>query len=112
MLDGEKCIRCHKHFKFEELRMGPDGFSICNACAGDVNNYSKVLTCPNDGQALGRLLIGQFLVANCPGCQGVWIEGSEIERLRGELHWWNVNHVSQQFMRALLGDNWGDVSFQ
>ncbi|HEX8891359.1 MAG TPA: zf-TFIIB domain-containing protein [Pyrinomonadaceae bacterium] len=111
MLDGEKCVRCHKHFKFEELRMGPDGFAICNNCAGAVNNYDKELVCPNDGQALGRALVGQYLVANCAGCKGVWIEGSEIEKLRNDIHWWNEKHITLQFIRALLGDKWGDDFF-
>ena len=111
MLDGEKCLRCHRHFKFEELRMGPDGFSICDECAGVVNNYSKELICPNDGQALGRQLIGQFLVANCPKCGGVWVEGAEIEKLRRDIRWWNQRYVADQFIRALLGGKWGDDFF-
>ena len=58
MLDGERGIRCRKTYKFDELSVGPDGFSICTACKAKINvaNEEKRLS-----------------------CGGVWFDGDELK---------------------------------
>jgi hypothetical protein len=104
MLSGEKCIRCHQHFKFEELTAGPDGYGICASCASQLAK-SKEQLCPNDHNSLARRFIGEFLVGTCDLCNGVWIDGAEIERLRKELDWFYPQLKAVEFVRALLGDH-------
>jgi hypothetical protein len=104
MLFGEKCIRCHKHFKFEELKPGPDGFSICASCAAELD-YPKEQLCPNDNNRLSRRFVGEFLVGTCYVCNGVWIDGGEIEKVRKEFSWF-FPEKAVAFVRALLGDDW------
>ena len=81
MLDGERCIRCRNHFKFEELEVGPEGFGICRDCAERIKGADEPRrTCPVDGREMEKAFIRNVvLVDRCPACRGVWFDGDELE---------------------------------
>ena len=80
MFDGENCIRCRKKYRFEELRPGPDGFGICEACEAKINPaQEKKRLCPVDGQEMTKRLVGNVvLLDKCLSCGGVWFDGDEL----------------------------------
>lgn len=85
MFSGEKCIRCKKHFKFEELQPGPDGFSVCGNCAARIRSiHEQKMLCPNDGQEMRKVFAKHFLIAVCAKCGGVWINNYELELIKRE----------------------------
>jgi hypothetical protein len=79
MFDGENCIRCNKKYKFEELTVGPAGFSICLACEAklSIDNAEKHY-CPVDNEALTKSILGVVLVEKCASCGGVWLDAVEL----------------------------------
>lgn len=80
MLDGERCIRCQKKYKFEELIPGPDGFSLCANCAAKINPaLEEKRRCPVDNREMTKRLVGHaVLLDKCLACGGVWFDGDEL----------------------------------
>jgi hypothetical protein len=80
MLDGERCIRCQKKYKFEELSAGPDGFSTCPTCAEKINPALEAKRrCPVDDQEMTKRLVGNVVILDkCLACGGVWFDGDEL----------------------------------
>jgi hypothetical protein len=80
MLDGERCIRCQKKYKFEDLSTGPDGFGICATCAAKINPaLEEKRRCPVDNQEMTKRLVGNaVLLDKCLACGGVWFDGDEL----------------------------------
>jgi hypothetical protein len=79
MFDGENCIRCNKKKRFEELTVGPAGFSICKACAAKISLDTKETHhCPVDNEALVKGMLGIVLVEKCVSCGGVWLDAKEL----------------------------------
>jgi TFIIB-like protein len=97
MLDGEKCIRCKQRFKFEELKVGPDGFGICHACAAQIDSSTEPRrACPVDGTPMDKELVrGTMLIDRCRMCKGVWLDGDELEIIRREV-------ADENFSRAFM----------
>ncbi len=40
------------------------------------------LQCPNCAGVMDRLELGQFCVDRCPSCGGIWLDASELERVK------------------------------
>jgi hypothetical protein len=80
MFDGERCIRCQKKYKFEELTVGPEGFPMCEACAAKINPAKETKRrCPVDNQEMIKRLVGNVvLLDKCLSCGGVWFDGDEL----------------------------------
>jgi hypothetical protein len=82
MFDGEKCFRCWKSYKFEELTAGPQGFSFCKRCAAKVNTDGKERRrCPTDNQEMAKRTFGVVIVDKCETCGGVWLDAEEQRAL-------------------------------
>ena len=81
MFDGEKCFRCRRKFKFEDLRPGPQGFSICEPCAEKINPNNEVKRrCPVDGREMDKRVVGGAVILDkCLSCGGVWFDGDELQ---------------------------------
>jgi NAD-dependent SIR2 family protein deacetylase len=81
MFDGEKCIRCHKKFKFEDLRPGPGGLAICEACAAKLRpDNEEKRRCPVDAQEMVKRVVGEMVILDkCLACGGVWFDGGELQ---------------------------------
>jgi Transcription factor zinc-finger len=79
MLDGENCIRCNRKKRFEELTVGPAGFSICKDCAAKISlDAQEKHHCPVDNEALVKGVFGIVLVEKCVSCGGVWFDAEEL----------------------------------
>jgi hypothetical protein len=80
---GEKCDRCGKRTRHKEGDQ-----PICETCAQEMalmieaSSESERL-CPVDGQKMSKEIAHMLVVDRCPTCQGVWLDGGELERLRG-----------------------------
>ena len=83
MFDGERCLRCKNHFKFEELTVGPGGFSLCRNCAPKIDPHEPTRLCPGDGSKMKKELIENLvLIDRCESCGGMWFDRNEIEVMR------------------------------
>ena len=80
MFDSEPCVRCRKKFKFEDLHLGPDGFSICEPCEGKIALATEAKRrCPVDGSEMDkRMVAGVVLLDKCLSCGGVWFDDDEL----------------------------------
>ncbi|HKQ51381.1 MAG TPA: zf-TFIIB domain-containing protein [Pyrinomonadaceae bacterium] len=82
MFDGEKCFRCWKWHKFEELTAGPHGFSLCPRCAAKLSNEGKEKRrCPADNGELVKEIFGIVIADKCETCGGVWLDADELRAL-------------------------------
>lgn len=85
MFDGERCIRCRKGFRFEELGVAPGGFSICRECEKRLRLMKDApgRLCLADGAKMKReALDGRLFFDRCPSCGGVWLDGEEVELIK------------------------------
>src|ERR1051326_2835750 len=84
MFDGENCIRCGKHCKFEELTVLPSSYGVCAECAIklDPNSEPKRI-CPHDGSEMRKEVVqDQVMIDRCNLCGGVWLDAGELEVIR------------------------------
>ncbi len=82
-LFGEKCNRCGARTRHEE-----QGAPTCEACAAEMQllvdaEYEQSRPCPVDGTTMKKEVAAMIVVDRCPRCQGVWLDGGELERLKG-----------------------------
>ena len=82
-LFGDKCARCG-HTTRHKVNDSP----MCEHCeretallmaAGAENSR----TCPVDGEIMAKEVAHMIVIDRCPRCQGVWLDGGELERLKG-----------------------------
>jgi hypothetical protein len=84
MFDGEKCVRCNQHFKFEELTYGADAYGLCADCHAALDPATEPLRmCPHDGQQMDKeVIFHRALIDKCPACGGVWLDADELEIMK------------------------------
>ncbi len=83
MFDGERCLRCKNHFKFEELTVGPGCFSLCRDCAPKLDPKEPARACPVDGGVMKKELVQNLVTPDrCEACGGVWFDRNEVETMR------------------------------
>ena len=80
---GEKCDRCGTRTRHRE-----DDHAICQSCAQEMQLMVEAKAesgrlCPIDGTQMGKEIAHMLVVDRCPACQGVWLDGGELERLKG-----------------------------
>ena len=80
---GEKCDRCGTRTRHKE-----DDHPICEACVEEMNLMLEAAEeserlCPIDGTKMGKEIAHMLIVDRCPSCQGIWLDGGELERLKG-----------------------------
>lgn len=80
---GEKCDRCGSRTRNKE-----NGQAICEDCAQEMNlmldaSEEAPRLCPIDGEKMSKEIAHMLVVDRCPSCQGVWLDGGELERLKG-----------------------------
>jgi hypothetical protein len=85
-LFGEKCARCGKKRTREEY----EGQPTCEPCRDLLAKKLEaareaVVICPIDGQGLAKEIVMSIIVDRCPGCGGVWLDGGELEQLKGAI---------------------------
>ena len=80
---GEKCHRCGTRTRHKE-----DDQAICEACVEEMNllvdaTEESARACPVDGAQMSKEIAHMLVIDRCPSCQGVWLDGGELERLKG-----------------------------
>ena len=82
-LFGEKCARCGK-----KTRNEVDGKATCEACEQEMTllvaaEGESKRPCPVDGAIMSKEIAHMIVIDKCPTCRGVWLDGGELERLKG-----------------------------
>ncbi len=82
-LFGEACDRCgiktrHKH----------EDKPICEPCEQEMAllvdaEGESVRPCPVDGETMKKEIAHMIVIDRCPKCSGVWLDGGELERIKG-----------------------------
>ena len=82
-LFGEKCDRCG-----EKTRHKKDDKPICEACEREMEllieaAQESTRICPIDGERMNKEVAHMIVIDRCPKCQGVWLDGGELEKMKG-----------------------------
>ncbi len=97
-LFGEKCVRCDRRRTKESL----DGLPTCESCQQELITRTKAESedrrkCMMDGSEMTKEVILNIVIDRCPSCGGVWLDGGELDLLRGA-----VEHgISMDLARAM-----------
>ena len=82
-LFGEKCARCGVRTRHEV-----EGKATCETCEQEMQlmveaSQETQRPCPVDGETMKKEVAHMIVIDRCPKCQGVWLDGGELERLKG-----------------------------
>ena len=99
-LFGEKCARCGKKRTREEYQGRP----TCKACQELLEKKLEASKetrqpCPVDGAAMEKEIVMSVIVDRCPSCNGVWLDGGELEQLESAV----AADVTKQLIRGFAG---------
>ena len=97
-LFGEKCARCGKKRTREQY----EGQPTCEICRDLLEKKLEagkeaVVVCPIDGERLAKEIVMSVIVDRCPSCGGVWLDGGELEQLKGAI----TAGVTTELLRGL-----------
>ena len=81
---GEKCARCGKKRTKKEFA----GVPTCDECQQVLEmklaaSKESPRNCPIDGVAMKKEVTANVVIDRCPRCRGVWLDGGELELMRG-----------------------------
>src|SRR5262245_42932104 len=96
---GEKCARCGKKRTHKEL----DGVPTCDACERALQLRRAVAkeaprACPIDRAPMQKEIVANVVIDRCPRCRGVWLDGGELDLLRGAI----ADGVTESVLRGVL----------
>ena len=75
-LFGTRCMRCGGKRTKQEV----DGVPTCDDCRAKLEAArEESRLCPVDGSAMAKSIIYNVVVDRCPDCNGVWLDGGELE---------------------------------
>ncbi len=82
-LFGEKCARCGNKTRHEV-----EGQAVCETCEKEMQLMLEAKTedlrpCPISGEPMTKEIAHMIVIDRCPKCRGVWLDGGELERLKG-----------------------------
>ncbi len=80
-LFAKKCERCG-----QKTHSQRDGKPICEACEEELNlllqaRQEDSRRCPIDGTTMSKSVAHMIVIDRCPKCQGVWLDGGELEKV-------------------------------
>ncbi len=83
---GTKCSRCGQR----RTRREYEGLPTCESCEQMIEAKMKAaleLTrqCPIDQADMRKEIILNLVVDRCPSCGGVWLDGGELETMKGSI---------------------------
>jgi hypothetical protein len=83
-LFAKKCERCGQKTRNEH-----DNKPVCESCARELDllveaSRESSRICPIDGTEMSKSIAHMIVVDRCPKCQGVWLDGGELENLYSE----------------------------
>ena len=82
-LFGEKCARCGT-----KTRHVVGGAATCETCEQEMKllvdaEGEAERPCPIDGAVMKKEIAHMLVIDRCPSCQGVWLDGGELEKIKG-----------------------------
>ena len=82
-LFGENCARCGTKTHHKQ-----DDKPTCEVCEHEMNLLVESAreskrTCPVDGAEMGKEIAHMIVIDRCPECRGVWLDGGELEKIKG-----------------------------
>ena len=82
-LFGEKCARCGAKTRHEV-----EGKATCEACEKEMKLLVEAReedrrVCPVDGKIMVKEIAHMIVIDRCPDCHGVWLDGGELEKMKG-----------------------------
>lgn len=93
-----KCERCGKKVsgKSEEK-------AVCEECEEELALLVKACeensrVCPIDGTTMSKSIAHMIVVDRCPKCQGVWLDGGELEKV--------YSSASESALNEITRDLW------
>lgn len=80
-----KCDRCGQRTRNKE-----EGKPICDGCAQEMQlildaALENIRQCPVDASAMKKEIAHMIVIDKCPQCNGVWLDGGELDKLTGDL---------------------------
>ena len=95
---GEKCARCGRRRTRREYA----GLPTCEACEALIEakiRAAKEQTrrCPIDSAEMAKEIVLSLVIDRCPSCRGVWLDGGELEEMRGTIE----TGLAQQLIRGM-----------
>jgi hypothetical protein len=80
-----KCDRCGQRTRNEE-----EGRPICDSCAREMQLMldaagENTRQCPLDATPMRKEIAHMIVIDKCPQCNGVWLDGGELDKLTGDL---------------------------
>ena len=95
---GEKCARCGRRRTRREYA----GLPTCEPCEEMIEakiRAAKEQTrrCPLDGAEMAKEIVLSLVIDRCPSCRGVWLDGGELEEMRGTIE----SGLTQQIIRGM-----------
>ena len=96
---GEKCARCGKKRTRKEF----EGVPTCDACQHELElklaaAKESPRPCPIDRAPMLKEVVSNVILDRCPRCKGVWLDGGELELLRGAI----ADGVAESVLRGVL----------
>jgi hypothetical protein len=96
---GEKCARCGKRRTRKEFA----GVPTCDECQHALE--MKLIAakeapraCPVDRVPMAKEIAANVVIDRCPQCKGVWLDGGELDLLRGAIE----AGVTESVLRGVL----------
>ncbi len=82
-LFGEKCARCGTKTRHEV-----EGKATCEACEKEMELLMEAKeedrrVCPIDATIMAKEIAHMIVIDRCPKCHGVWLDGGELEKMKG-----------------------------
>jgi len=85
-LFGRKCSRCGK----TSTRRIYEGLPTCEVCEALIEaklrgSRENRRSCPIDAAEMEKEVLLSLVIDRCPVCHGVWLDGGELEQMRGSI---------------------------
>jgi hypothetical protein len=97
-LFGKKCARCGK----TGTRRIYEGLPTCEGCKALIEAKLQASgenrrRCPIDAAEMEKEILLNLVIDRCPACRGVWLDGGELEQMRGSIE----EGLSKAFLRGM-----------
>ena len=98
---GQKCDRCGVRKRGES-----DGVPLCTDCQEEVKLMVKAAVesprlCPIDASPMEKHVAHSIVLDRCPRCQGVWLDGGELEKVREGVYSQTMGAMAAAFPRVV-----------
>ncbi len=101
-LFGEKCVRCGA----QRTRQTYEGLPTCEPCQEALRAKLRAAEenprrCPSDGQTMKKDVVENVVIDRCPGCEGVWLDGGELELIKDAIEAGVAEEITRGLVRGM-----------